>query len=94
MSPHGRSLSPLALLLRGLVVAYQWTIRPIIGPHCRYLPTCSDYALEAIARHGAVRGGAMGAARILRCNPWVAGGHDPVPCTCPPITRIWRRAAP
>lgn len=81
-------LSPLALLLRALITLYQWTIRPVIGPHCRFHPSCSSYASEAIARHGALRGGLMGAGRILRCNPWNDGGYDPVPCTCP---RLFRR---
>jgi hypothetical protein len=85
-----------AWLLRLPIIAYQWTIRPILGPHCRFTPSCSAYALEAIDRHGAVRGGLLGAGRILRCNPWHAGGDDPVPCRCRPLFRspFRRPAAP
>ena len=59
---------------------YQWTISPLIGDVCRYTPSCSHYAVEAINKHGILRGGWMGLKRILRCNPWCGGcGHDPVP---------------
>jgi uncharacterized protein len=68
-----------ALALRGAVRAYQWTLRPVLGCNCRFHPSCSDYALEAIAAHGALRGAALAGARILRCNPWHPGGYDPVP---------------
>lgn len=74
-----------ARALAFLVVVYQWTIRPLIGPNCRFTPSCSDYAITALRTHGAVRGGYLGARRILRCNPWHPGGHDPVPdldCAC------------
>ena len=69
----------IARLIRG----YQTAISPGLGPACRYLPTCSDYALQAIERHGVARGGAMSVWRLLRCNPCSAGGYDP-PCTPPP----------
>ncbi len=72
-------MSPLAHLLRGGITAYQWTIRPVIGANCRFVPSCSEYAKDAIATHGAVKGAGLAAWRILRCNPWCAGGHDPVP---------------
>jgi uncharacterized protein len=65
----------------GAVKTYQWTVRPLIGPHCRFWPSCSDYAIEALRRHGAAKGSAMAAKRILRCNPWHPGGYDPVPGT-------------
>lgn len=73
------SPGPAARALRGAVVVYQWTLRPFIGCNCRYHPSCSDYALEALATHGALRGAGMAGARILRCNPWHKGGYDPVP---------------
>ncbi len=66
-----------------LVRVYQWTLRPFIGAHCRFEPSCSHYAIEALQLHGAVSGGLLAARRVLRCNPWTAGGLDPVPCRCP-----------
>lgn len=76
-------LSPMAWLLRGGVTAYQWTIRPVIGANCRFEPSCSAYAKDALSAHGAARGSWLAARRILRCNPWNEGGYDPVPpCTC------------
>jgi putative membrane protein insertion efficiency factor len=75
--------SPLAWLLTGGIVAYEWTLRPVIGANCRFFPSCSAYAKEAIAVHGAARGSLLAARRILRCNPWNEGGLDPVPpCAC------------
>jgi putative membrane protein insertion efficiency factor len=65
----------LLLLVRG----YQKFISPLFPPSCRYYPTCSNYTVEAIEKHGALKGGVMGLARILRCNPFVPGGVDPVP---------------
>jgi len=70
--------APAAVLAAG-VRAYQWTLRPLIGTQCRYAPSCSDYALEALAVHGAARGSLLAARRVLRCNPWMPGGLDPVP---------------
>ena len=67
--------SPLRIVIR----LYQWTISPILGPNCRYLPTCSEYTLEAVERHGALAGLWLGLRRLLRCHPWAAGGYDPVP---------------
>ena len=67
---------PARLIVR-LIRGYQTAISPGLGPACRYLPTCSDYALQAIERHGVVRGGAMSVWRLLRCNPFSAGGYDP-----------------
>lgn len=72
-------MSAGASALGGLVRVYQWTVRPLAGPACRFCPSCSDYALEALARHGAWRGSLLSAKRVLRCNPWNPGGFDPVP---------------
>ncbi len=58
---------------------YQWVISPILPPVCRFYPTCSAYAVEAILTHGPLKGGWFALRRILRCHPWSAGGYDPVP---------------
>ena len=65
----------LAALVRG----YQVLISPLLGPRCRFYPGCSHYAIEAIERHGAIRGGWLAARRIMRCHPLNEGGLDPVP---------------
>ena len=75
--------APAAAVLRGAVLAYQWTLRPVLGCNCRFHPSCSDYALEALRGHGAVRGAWLAARRVLRCNPWHPGGLDPVPPPAP-----------
>jgi uncharacterized protein len=62
------------LLLRG----YKWMLSPMLPPSCRYVPTCSEYAMEAVERYGALRGGWMAIMRVLRCHPFVKGGYDPV----------------
>lgn len=76
-------MTPAAHFAVGAVRAYQWTVRPLIGAHCRFWPSCSDYAIEAVQTHGAARGSALAGWRILRCNPWCDGGYDPVPPACP-----------
>jgi hypothetical protein len=58
---------------------YRWTLSPFLGRQCRFHPTCSAYALEAIERHGAIKGWGLALRRILRCHPWGASGFDPVP---------------
>ena len=58
---------------------YQRQISPLLPPRCRYIPTCSEYALEAVEKYGAVKGSWLAAKRILRCNPFHKGGYDPVP---------------
>ncbi|HEY1272227.1 MAG TPA: membrane protein insertion efficiency factor YidD [Terriglobales bacterium] len=67
-----------------LLQGYKWLLSPLLPPACRYVPTCSEYAIEAIDRHGVWRGGAMALWRLLRCHPFVQGGFDPVSqATCP-----------
>ena len=66
------------LVVLQLMRAYKWAISPLFPPACRYVPTCSDYATEAVERYGVLRGGAMAVARLLRCHPFVRGGYDPV----------------
>src|SRR5690606_4612404 len=65
------------LPFEGLIWGYKLLIRPVIGPRCRYLPTCSDYALEALATHGLCRGAWLALRRLLRCHPWGGSGYDP-----------------
>ena len=62
-----------------LIRLYQWTLSPLLGPRCRFYPSCSQYTLEAVARFGAVRGAWLGLRRLARCHPWHPGGLDPVP---------------
>lgn len=72
-------MSPLARLLSLPVHLYRLTLSPFLGHGCRYQPTCSVYALDALRGHGGIRGGYMAARRLLRCHPWGASGWDPVP---------------
>jgi putative membrane protein insertion efficiency factor len=77
----------------GLIRFYQLTLSSLIGRHCRYLPSCSDYADQAIARHGLWAGGWMGAARVCRCHPYGGSGYDPPPAALPDgasWVRPWR----
>jgi len=69
----------LALPLRGLVWIYRHALSPLIGANCRFQPTCSAYAEEALRTHGAFRGGWLTIKRIGRCHPWGGSGYDPVP---------------
>lgn len=65
-----------------LLRLYQLTLSPLLGNNCRFYPTCSSYAMEAVERHGPWRGSALALRRLSRCHPWHAGGVDPVPTTC------------
>ncbi|MGH7046718.1 MAG: membrane protein insertion efficiency factor YidD [Stellaceae bacterium] len=69
----------LGAVLRSAVRGYQLLISPVRPPCCRFLPTCSDYAIEALARHGAWRGTGLALWRLARCHPWGGSGYDPVP---------------
>ena len=69
----------LNALLRGLIRAYQLLVAPLLPPSCRYVPSCSQYAAQAIAEHGSLRGSWLALRRLLRCHPWGGSGYDPVP---------------
>ena len=70
----------MVALLQLLVRLYRWFLSPLLGPpRCRYVPSCSAYALEALERHGAWRGSLLTLQRLLRCHPWGGSGFDPVP---------------
>ena len=85
MSARSAAILPLVLLIR----LYQITLSPFIGGQCRYHPTCSAYAIDALREYGPIRGSIMAAKRIGRCNPFAKGGYDPVPpsCACGPADK-------
>jgi putative membrane protein insertion efficiency factor len=64
-------------LLIAVARLYRWTLSPLLGQHCRFEPTCSEYFIGAVRKHGAVRGTIRGLARVARCHPWHPGGYDP-----------------
>ena len=66
-------------LLLALISFYRYAISPMLGQRCRFFPSCSEYAVEAIERYGTIRGVRLGLARLFRCHPWNPGGFDPVP---------------
>ena len=66
-------------LLRAAIRAYQLLLAPVLPPSCRYYPSCSHYAAEAIGRHGPLHGSGLAIRRVLRCHPWGGSGYDPVP---------------
>jgi uncharacterized protein len=68
-------------LFTALIRLYQWTLSPLLGPKCRFYPSCSNYALEAIQRFGILHGSWLAVRRLGRCHPWHPGGIDPVPAT-------------
>jgi putative membrane protein insertion efficiency factor len=69
-------------LLKLPVLMYRYGISPLIPPRCRYVPTCSEYAIEALDIHGPAKGSLLAAGRICRCHPWGGSGYDPVPPAC------------
>lgn len=92
-------MSPLARVLSLLVIAYRRLISPFLPATCRYHPTCSAYALEALCCHGGLKGAGLALKRVLRCHPWGGYGYDPVPdadapapgsadCQAPSTSRI------
>jgi len=78
---------PLRYLLIGLLRVYRVFISPLYGQVCRYHPSCSTYALEAVTVHGSLRGSWLALRRLVRCHPWAAGGYDPVPPASSHLTR-------
>lgn len=82
-------------VLIALVRGYRFALKPWLGNACRFEPSCSAYALEALQRHGALAGSTLSAARLLRCHPWCDGGHDPVPDHAPGLfTRLFAKTRP
>jgi len=75
----GLKSSTMEKILLAVIRAYQLVLSPFLGQHCRFTPSCSQYTSEAIRKYGAARGSWMGLKRILRCQPFCEGGHDPVP---------------
>ena len=76
----GRLAWAAGLPLLALIRVYQYAISPLLGPRCRFAPTCSAYAYEAVRQHGPLRGGWLAVKRVARCHPWGGAGYDPVPC--------------
>ncbi len=72
-------MTMLQQVLKSLIAAYQAIVSPLLGPRCRYHPTCSNYMSQAVEQHGALRGVWLGLRRLARCHPWSEGGHDPIP---------------
>ncbi len=78
-------MNAVAKMLSGSIRAYELVLRPVIGANCRFYPSCSAYAREAICTHGAARGSILAGRRILSCHPWHPGGYDPVPHVNPEV---------
>lgn len=78
----------LAMLASAPIHLYRYALSPLLPPSCRFAPSCSEYALEAIRRHGPFSGPLLAALRVCRCHPWNAGGVDPVPETFQPLRTV------
>ncbi len=72
-------MNPLTWIFVAAIRLYQWFIAPLVGPACRYMPSCSEYAREAVVTHGPLAGAWLAVRRLLRCHPWGGEGWDPVP---------------
>jgi putative membrane protein insertion efficiency factor len=79
MDYHRGAGRAAGLAIRGMIRAYQLLLAPILAPSCRYYPSCSHYAAEAVERHGPWRGSLFAVRRLMRCHPWGGSGYDPVP---------------
>ncbi|RAU23886.1 membrane protein insertion efficiency factor YidD [Paramagnetospirillum kuznetsovii] len=87
-------MNPVGLALRGLIRAYQLLVSPVLPASCRFTPSCSSYAMDAIHTHGPLGGSILAAKRLCRCHPWNDGGYDPVPekTTCGDKARPYHHA--
>jgi putative membrane protein insertion efficiency factor len=85
-------MNPVTWILVGAIRLYQWVVAPLIGPACRFMPSCSEYAREAVVTHGPAAGVWLAARRLLRCHPWGGEGWDPVPPAAAKATRTHRCA--
>jgi putative membrane protein insertion efficiency factor len=75
----GWVLRPITILMLALIRIYRFAISPLMGDRCRFYPSCSEYAIDSLNRHGPLKGVALALRRIGRCHPWHPGGYDPVP---------------
>jgi len=76
---NSRPVHIIQLLLIGVIRIYRTAVSPLLPPRCRFYPSCSEYAEQALRRHGVLRGGWMAVVRLAKCHPWHPGGYDPVP---------------
>lgn len=70
---------PFVWLLVGIIKVYQWVISPLLGPRCKFHPSCSQYAVDSLRHHGPIKGCLLSGYRLCRCHPWQEGGFDPTP---------------